>query len=282
MFSAPGEGKKLSDLCRKPFFDVRVHPHLHPSGLYGLHHPRKIPIPIINYFNQRLFNEDRRFAKSMLYIFMSHFVIERHILENQINVSAQKGRHNPERTDVLQLSDAYSVFAKLKGTPKYWQTTRTELVAKVEQLGPFHIFFTLSCADKRWTEIFTTVLKLDKGESIEIKYNPQPSAQDRVYNDESSISVKYTIFDTDSNDLVSDELPLIEFIEKFYGSKDKILENEILIVTRIFNNRVQSFIKNILMTTNSDRIPIEFYSYRVEFQVCNLYSGCCTTKCTNY
>ena len=230
---------------------------------------------------------------------MAHMVIERHILENQINVSGQKGRHNPEKSDVVQLSDAYSVFEKLKGTPKYWQTTRSELVAKVEQLGPFHIFFTLSCADKRWTEIFTTILTLDHGESIEIKYNPQPfekqnkntkDNENNVVDDndvneteaqskkeredwgyskynESSISVKYTKYSKDSNELESDEIPLIEFIEKFYGSKDKILENEILIVTRIFNDRVKSFIKNIMMTTNDDRIPIEFYSYRIEFQV---------------
>ena len=54
-FSAPGEGKKLSDLCRRQGFDVRILPNLHPTGLYGLHHPRDIPIPLINYFNQRLF-----------------------------------------------------------------------------------------------------------------------------------------------------------------------------------------------------------------------------------
>ena len=84
---------------------------------------------------------------------------------------------------------------------------------------------------------------------------------------ESSISVKYTKYCEESKRLVSDEITLIEYIERFYGSKDKMLENEIMVVTRIFNDRVKSFIKNIMMTTNNDRIPFEFYSYRIEFQV---------------
>ena len=58
------------------------------------------------------------------------------------------------------------MFLKLKGTPKYWQATRSELVAKVEQLGPFHVFFTLSCAEKRWAEIFTSILELKNMELL--------------------------------------------------------------------------------------------------------------------
>ena len=41
----------------------------------------------------------------------------------------------------------------------YWQKTRNELIAKVEQLGPFHLFWTLSCGEMRWPEIFTSILQ---------------------------------------------------------------------------------------------------------------------------
>ena len=33
-----------------------------------------------------------------------------------------------------------------------------EILAKIDNLGPFHIFFTLSCADQRWQETFATIL----------------------------------------------------------------------------------------------------------------------------
>ena len=50
---------------------------------------------------------------------------------------------------VVQLNDMFDVFKKVKGTPKYWQTAKYELVAKVKQLGPFHLFYTFSCGEMR-------------------------------------------------------------------------------------------------------------------------------------
>ena len=45
------------------------------------------------------------------------------------------------------------------GTPRYWQKKKYELIARLENLGPFQFFFTLSCADKRWNENFTSFLQ---------------------------------------------------------------------------------------------------------------------------
>ena len=47
------------------------------------------------------------------------------------------------------------------------------MLAKLDNLGPFQMFFTLSCADMRWDENFAAIL-LDRG--FEIKY--------RLVNDE--------------------------------------------------------------------------------------------------
>ena len=41
---------------------------------------------------------------------------------------------------------------------RYWQKMRYDLNAKLEQLGPFTFFYTLSCGDKRWNEIIATVV----------------------------------------------------------------------------------------------------------------------------
>ena len=35
----------------------------------------------------------------------------------------------------------------------------TSIIAKVKVLGPFQVFFTLSCAEMRWSEIFVAVLR---------------------------------------------------------------------------------------------------------------------------
>ena len=61
----------------------------------------------------------------------------------------------------------FDMLKKVKGTPKYWQTVKNELVAKVKQLGPFHIFYTFSCGEMRWSEVFVSLLKR-KGFKVEI------------------------------------------------------------------------------------------------------------------
>ena len=40
-----------------------------------------------------------------------------------------------------------------------------EMLAKLDNFGPFHIFYTLSCGDMRWDENFTTILR-EKGYNI--------------------------------------------------------------------------------------------------------------------
>ena len=66
---APGEGKIVTPWMRAEHFDVKANPRHHPSGLYGLHHPREFPLTPTQYFNQRLMNEDERFSKDSFYVF---------------------------------------------------------------------------------------------------------------------------------------------------------------------------------------------------------------------
>ena len=47
----------------------------------------------------------------------------------------------------------------MKGTPKFWQAARNELLAMIEGLGPFHCFFTLSSAEKRWHQVIVAILE---------------------------------------------------------------------------------------------------------------------------
>ena len=38
------------------------------------------------------------------------------------------------------------------------------MFAKLDNFGPFHFFFTLSCADLRWNENFAAILRANKCE----------------------------------------------------------------------------------------------------------------------
>ena len=114
-----GEGKVPTDYMRDKNFDAKAFPTLHPTGRFGLHEERSQKLSATFYFTQRLLNKDQRFAKSITYIFMAMQYLERMALESQISVSAQRGTYN--NSNIMQLSDPYSVFQKIKGTPKYWK-----------------------------------------------------------------------------------------------------------------------------------------------------------------
>ena len=51
---------------------------------------------------------------------------------------------------VLNSSDAYRVFTGIKNTPAYYRQKKYELLAKLDNFGPFHVFWTILCADTRW------------------------------------------------------------------------------------------------------------------------------------
>ena len=76
-----------------------------------------------------------------------------------------------------EVKDPFTVFDKIKGTPKYWQTVKFDMIAKLENIGPFHWFFTLSCGDMRWSSNFTPLLeKL----GCKIQYNINNEGQEKV------------------------------------------------------------------------------------------------------
>ena len=244
---APGENKIPTNFMRDEFFDVKAFPTLHPTGRYGLNHPRIQKLPPVYYFNQRLLNADPRFAKHPPYLFASQQYVERNTLESQINIAGLKGQRDSTTSNMKSLTDPYSVFQKLKGSPRYWKQAKDELIAKVKQLGPFHVFFTLSCAELRWFEIFVSILKQMGITVIEGKENG-----------------KWT---GDEDDILVNGKPLWKFIAEMKEPKYKLLKDQVVLITRTFDHRIKSFIKHILMGKGKGKLIFEHYSYRIEFQI---------------
>ena len=73
----------------------------------------------------------------------------------------------PEGKTTFELNDEYRVLESIKNTGVYWRKAKYEILAKLENEGPFQLFFTLSCADLRWPDNFAAILR-DKG--MQIKY----------------------------------------------------------------------------------------------------------------
>ena len=110
--------------------------------------------------------------------------MERGAMEGQIDISVQKGIMSdvPGGAKSMRLTDAFSVFQKIPGTPKYWQQKRNNLLAMINVLGPFQWFFTFSCAELRWSNIIATILR-KKGHLVEVVDNYISNETEGVRND---------------------------------------------------------------------------------------------------
>ena len=244
---APGEGKVPTNWMREKNFDVKAFPKFHPSGKFGLHHPRLTRLSHQMYFSQRLWNEKAFFSQDANYVFMASSYLERKSIEGQIDISAMKGVPSGNSTGVseLNLKDPFDVFKKIRGSPKYWQAERTALTAKVRQLGPFHFFFTFSCGEMRWSEVYVSLFKA-KGYNVEIPKD----------------------WDGSDEALLVEGVPLWQYVNHHMKEKKhELFKDNIFLITIIYDARVKTFLKNILMGYGRDQVPMSYYSYRVEFQV---------------
>ena len=238
---APGESKTPTNYMREENFLETAFPRHFPDGKYGLFHNRPKKITPQQYFNQRLLNVDKRFSSDYGFLFVAQQYTERHAIERNISICMKKGKMVEEpdgKIKVTQPNDKFNVLKTVRGTPPYWQQMRYDIFAKLEQLGPFHLFFTLSCAEMRWPEIMAAVLEKN-GHRVEFISNP--------WNGEES-------------DILIDDMPLPEF-KKTISSMSSFYQEHIVLLTLMFENRVKAFLKCIL---NED---VEHYTYRIEWQL---------------
>ena len=140
-----------------------------------------------------------------------------------------------------------NVFDQVKGTPKFWQKKRKEMIAKIAQLGAFQFFFTLSCADKRWAENFVSILT-QLGHTVSF----EKSGNIEYINDDPCV-------------VLVDGEPLQEFLDKNYPDLHKLVRENVFTITKVFDKRVHNFIKHIVFGKNGP-IKARHYQYRIEFQ----------------
>ena len=95
--------------------------------------------------------------------------LEKKQLQRNINLADTGGKEVTDESGKKSyiLEDGYRVLDNIKNTPRYWKQAKYKMIAKLDNLGPFHLFFTFSCADMRWEENFGAILK-DRG--WDVKY----------------------------------------------------------------------------------------------------------------
>ena len=174
---------------------------------------RPVELSHQKFFEQRLLNADERFANSKSYTFAATQFCERKQLIDRVYLSFMRGnaRRNDDGGLTYSLNDPCAVFDNIKNTPRFWKKKKDELIAKLENLGPFHFFFTLSCADNRYEENFTSALT-----DCEIIYK-NVKGKEQAFVVENGVEVTL-------DDYLNDNV-----------SKHEFIRNNILNATRNFN-----------------------------------------------
>ena len=254
---APGEGKTPNDILREKDWDIKAFPHLHnPDGSHGKDEDRIARLTDQNYFIQRIVNKDQRFARSPAYIYAAVAYLERKQLQRNINISGTRGK-KVEQNDggiTYELEDGYTVLDDIKNTPRYWKKAKYEMIAKLQNLGSFQLFFTLSCADMRWKENFAAILR-DKG--LNLTYLVIPD-------EEGHYSTKIDVEFMKDGKMVKKDID--EYLkDEVKSSLHEMIRGNVLLATRYFNYRVKKFMDLIVMGDNNP-MCVEYFTYKVEFQ----------------
>ena len=159
---APGEGKMPINLTYCKDWDAKAFPMLHPDGQNHLSDERRErPLRDNDYFKQRICNIDSRWRDNVHYIFAAAVFREKKDLLRNIDLGYKKGKKNTSKDGKVQysLKDPHSVFQNVANTPAYHKKGKMEMIARLDNFGPFHVFFTISCADYRWPENLTAILR---------------------------------------------------------------------------------------------------------------------------
>ena len=126
-------GKIPHGILQNPFWDMKTHPHLDPTGNNSLNKTRKVKLSNLQFCDQRLKNFNPVFANSISFLMTILSYIQTKQLNNQINISVQRG-HKKKKADgsvSYFLEDAFAVFDNVSGSPRF---------VIIEEMNSFLIF----------------------------------------------------------------------------------------------------------------------------------------------
>ena len=124
------------------------------------------------------------------------------------------------------------------------------MLARLDNLGPFQIFFTLSSADMRWEENFTSVLR---DRYVHIQYDFETL--------ESRIEVRNEV----TNEIETKSLA--DFLANDVDETlHELIRTNVLTAVLNFNQRFTAFKKEIMFGANNP-MQIEYFSSKLEFAI---------------
>ena len=235
---APGEGK--IPVYREPLAEYLAFPTIFCGTKRPTNAQRHRPVTFAEICKAELKHKNSRVWSSTANMFwkdkcLQHqqfagtcsFALRRMQGPKKRQYTAADLRNAEKREKIKLIDDGYMIFRHLRNTPPYYDHAKKKAWAMIRQLGYPTIFFSLSAADTNWTPLLRTLGWLVDG---------------KVYSD----------------DYIANEMT--------FDHKNQLVRAHPTACSRYFNERVQVFLKTILLTDHSPFHCATDYMYRVEFQ----------------
>ena len=235
---APGEGNTPQKVLE---MECKSFPVEFPDGSNTYMEKRKQKLSPSRYFNSRLFSSDNRFARNPEYIFFALYATEVHQIHSNVSIAIRIGstktsdgnkitasmlRDHEQVKRIIQRDEGYRFLTHIRGTPAYWEKSKRDLFAMIRQLGIPTFFVTFSAADRRWIEIDNAIL---------ISQGRPPMTEEQHKN------------------------------MTWEQHCDIIMSNPVA-AARMFQQRVYTFINDVIMSEANPIGKVQDYYYRTEFQ----------------
>ena len=132
-----------------------------------------------------------------------------------------------KQTAITNLDEGYYIFRTIRNSPPYLDMCKKEIMAMIRQLGLPTWFISLSAADTKWHDLIVMLGKLNEKKD-------------------------YT------NDLLDGKMD--------WDHVTKLVSSDPVTCARYFNNRTETFIRDVLGSPHNPIHEVTDYVYRVEFQ----------------
>merc|ERR1712029_423895 len=151
----------MGNWTMEPKHEAMAFPNLSPDGKNTFDEPREKKLSEKQYFCQRVMDHSGEHSKEEDYTFMAEQKCQILAVQRQIDVTTKMGKviTSEDGSKIMKGGDPFSIFKNIPDTPSYWKNFRNEMFARMEQFGPFHMFFTLSCAESRWDNVWASVFQ---------------------------------------------------------------------------------------------------------------------------
>ena len=235
---APGKNQ-TPQVIQEGNVEYKAFPTLLPSGKFGWHFTRKVPLSPSQYFGFRLLHLSGQFAKLPDFVFFAPNVVQRDRIKNGLTtallqspstgkITASKALDLNDVRNLAQRQKYFRFMASVPGTPAYWQTFSYEVSAVIRQNGVPQFWHTVTCAELEWTDLL------------------------RI------LSRKYW-----KKDLTHKGIKKMTYLKKC-----ELLNCDPATVARHFQNRLELYFKAVLNSSiNNLGGKILYYAIKIEFQM---------------